>query len=151
MNPCRTTLHFYSCVSHQEKTGMDRSISVRGQSSVCALSHSLPVDRDDMAPQRAAFTCECTTLAALVRAKQKFNIVSSICFNDSGGETGNFIGLPKTILCGESPFLLWGVDLMAIRASGSASGHFRPVSSPILASLFFKVPFCLSTAPADCG
>ena len=38
---------------------------------------------------------------------------------------------------------------MAIRASGSASGHFRPVSSHILASLFFKVLFGLSTAPAD--
>lgn len=39
-----------------------------------------------------------------------------------------------------------GVDRFDMRASGNSVVHFRPVSAHSLASLFFRIPFCLSTS-----
>ena len=57
------------------------------------------------------------------------------------------MGLPMRFPCGDKPVFRFAVDLIVMRAMGSASGHFNPVCIQILASLFFRNPFCLSTAP----
>ena len=63
-------------------------------------------------------------------------------FTVNGGEFGNLIGLPIRISCGDKPVFRFAVDLIVMRAMGRASGHFNPVCSQILASLFFRNPFC---------
>ena len=61
------------------------------------------------------------------------------------------MGLPLQSSAGDSPSFLVTVFLIHLNARGNASGHFRPVSVQILASLVFKMKFFPSYSPTGLG